>query len=263
VNVIAFPERASLDAQLRFERLVERARNSVIFGPTIDFDAPVWDLAPVKPARLSASSAQSATLYFTTHENGAAKGLDGRTPMDLKFAAFVKSIIVLREQSRKRGAKDHGRLLRAARYLYGAMGDGRHDPIELRSADFLAACSGIRTRKTQRLKPTSATTAYRLGQALKEIAEAINRHDICKVQISFSNQFPRVAYDHTKVDEESRAERAAKMASKETIGAIIDASLMVRQRRGARGKRSRSDQRPSRHAGRLPPFRNGQARGLG
>lgn len=230
MNVLPFPNRALLDAQANFDRLIERARKSKVFGETIDFDAPVWDLAPVKPARPSAGSAQQAKLYFTTHEAGTAKGLEGRTPMESTFAAFVKAIIVLREESRPRVAKDHGKVLRAARCLYDAMGAGRHDPTEIQSSDFMAACNDIKTRETLRGKPTAATTAYRLGQGLEEIAEAINRHDVCKVRISFSNPFPRIAYDHTKVDDDARKERALKMASEETIGAIIDASITVRQR---------------------------------
>ena len=109
------------------------------------------------------------------------------------------------------------------------MADPERDPVQLSSSDFVAACSAIKTRKTQRGSGSAGTTAYRLGQGLAEIAEFINRHDVCKVRISFVNPFPRIAYDHTRVDDEARAERAKRMASDDTIGAIIDASLMVRQ----------------------------------
>jgi hypothetical protein len=176
-----------------------------------------------------AGAAQHAKLYFTTHDGGTTKGLEGRTLLVKSFADFVKTMIALREESRKRKAKDHGKILRAARSLYDTMSDPDRDPVNLVSADFTAACNDIRTRKTQRGKVTEPTTAYRLGQALAEIAEFINRHNVSKVRISFFNPFPRVTYDHTKVDEESREERAERMASREEIGAIIDASLMVRQ----------------------------------
>jgi hypothetical protein len=230
VNVHILPDRALLDARTNLDKLIARAKKSRAFGDAIVFDEPVWDLAPVKPARPGAQSAQHCKLYFTTHDGGTAKGLEGRKLFDMPFANFVKTMIVLREESRKRKAKDHGRILRAARSLYDHMTDPDRDPVNVGSADFMAACNDIRTRRTQRSKVTEPTTAYRLGQALAEIAEFINRHNLSKVRISFSSPFPRVTYDHTKVDDDAREERAERMASKEEIGAIIDASLMVRQR---------------------------------
>jgi hypothetical protein len=230
VNVHALPDRALLDARTNLDNLIARAKKSRAFGDAIVFDEPVWDLAPVKPARPGAQSAQHCNLYFTTHDGSTAKGLEGRTLFDRPFADIVKTMIVLREESRERKAKDHGRILRAARSLYDRMTDAGHDPVNLVSADFAAACNDIRTRKTQRGTVAEPTTAYRLGQALAEIAEFINRHNLSKVRISFSSPFPRVTYDHTKVDDDAREERAERMASKEEIGAIIDASLMVRQR---------------------------------
>ena len=230
MNVHVLPDRAALDARSNLDKLIARAVKSPVFGDTVDFDAAVWDLAPVKPARNTAGSALQAKLYFTTHENGATKGLEGRTPLAKPFADFIKTAIVLREEARARTAKDHGKVLRAARSLYDAMSDPDRDPVNLMSADFTAACNLIRTRKTLQGKPTEPTTAYRLGQGLAELAEFVNRHNVSKVRISFASPFSRVTYDHTKVDDKAREERAERMASKEEIGAIIDASLMVRQR---------------------------------
>lgn len=230
MNVHILPDRTLLDARTNLNTLIARANKSLAFGGAVVFDEPVWDLAPVKPARPGANSAQQAKLYFTTHDGGAAKGLEGRTLLVKPFADFVKTIIVLREESRPRKAKDHGKILRASRSLYDAMRDLDRDPVNFVSADFTAACYQIKTRKTLQGQATKPTTAYRLGQALAEIADFVNRHNLSKVRISFFNPFPRVTYDHTKVDDEAREERAERMASKEEIGAIIDASLMVRQR---------------------------------
>jgi hypothetical protein len=228
VNVHVLPDRALRTARTNLDDLIVRARKSKALADAVVFDEPVWDLAPVKPARNTAQSAQHCKLYFTTHDGGSAKGLEGRTLLDSSFADFMKAMIVIREESRKVAAKNLGRLLTAARSLYDRMADPRHDPVNLGSTDFAAACHDIRTRKTQRGEATSATTAYRLGQSLEEIAEFINRHNLAKVRISFSNPFPRVTYDHTKVDDEAREERAERMASREEIGAIIDASWLVR-----------------------------------
>lgn len=230
MNVHILPDRAQLDARTSLDKLIARARKSPVFGDTVEFDAFAWDLAPAKPVRNTAGSAKQAKLYFVTHENGAAKGLEGRTPLATPFADFVKTAIVLREEGRPRTAKDHGKLLRAARSLHDAMSDPDRDPVNLMSSDFTAACKLIRTRKTLQGKPTEPTTAYRLGQALAEIAEFVNRHNLSKVRISFTSPFSRVTYDNTKVDDDAREKRAERMASKEEIGAIIDASLMVRRR---------------------------------
>lgn len=228
MNVHLLPDRARLDARSNLDRLVDRARHSKAFADAVDFDAAVWDLAPVKPARPTAGSAQHAKLLFVLHNSGYTQGMDKRTLMAGPFADLVKAMIVLREEARPKAAKDHGRILRSARSLYEAMGDPDHDPVNLCSTDFLGACTDIRTRKTQRGKPTEATTAYRLGQGLEEIAEFINRHDLSKVRISFVNPFPRVTYDSTKVNDEAREERAEKMASIEEMGAVVDASLKIR-----------------------------------
>ncbi|MHC2415693.1 hypothetical protein ACVJGC_008284 [Bradyrhizobium diazoefficiens] len=230
MNVHVLPDRALRTARTNLDGLIARARNSKVFAGAVVFDDAVWDLAPVKPARNTAGSALQAKLYFTTHDGGTVKGLEGRTPLDKPFSDFVKAMIVIREESRKAAAKNLGRVLTAARSLHDRMADPEHDPVNLVSTDFVAACNDIRTRKTLRGKPTEPTTAYRLGQCLEEIADFINRHNLAKVRISFSNPFPRVAYDHTKVDDEAREERAGRMASREEIGAIIDASHMVRQR---------------------------------
>jgi hypothetical protein len=205
------------------DALIAKARSLPVFGPTVDFDAPVWDLAPVKPARPTAGSAKVAKLYFTTHENGSAKGIEGRTLLAPKFAAFLKALIVLREQSRPRGPKDHGKLLRAARSLHDVLANRDHDPIAMVSSDFKRAAEAID-------RANAATTKYRLGQSLEEIAEAVNRHNVAKARILFSNPFPRVTYDTTRISEEARSERAERMATPEAIDALARASAAVREK---------------------------------
>ncbi|MDB5581097.1 MAG: integrase family protein [Bradyrhizobium sp.] len=223
MNVHALPSLALSNARLGMDALIAKARSLPVFGPTVDFDAPVWDLAPVKPARPTAGSAKVAKLYFTTHENGSAKGIEGRTLLAPKFAAFVKALIVLREQSNPRGPKDHNKLLRAARSLHDVLANRDHDPIAMVSSDFKRAAEAID-------KANAATTKYRLGQALEEIAEAVNRHNVAKTRILFSNPFPRVTYDTTRISEEARSERAERMATPEAIDALACASAAVREK---------------------------------
>jgi hypothetical protein len=53
MNVHVLPDRRLLDAETSLALLVERARSLQVFGPTVNFDAPVWDLTDVKRARPS------------------------------------------------------------------------------------------------------------------------------------------------------------------------------------------------------------------
>ncbi|HZL38927.1 MAG TPA: hypothetical protein VFC45_01450 [Pseudolabrys sp.] len=223
MNVHALPSLALVNARLGMDALIAKARRLPVFGPTVDFDAPVWDLAPVKPARPTAGSAKVAKLYFTTHENGTAKGVKGRTLLAPKFALLLKALIVLREHSHPRGSNDHNRLLRAARSLHDVLANRGHDPIAMVSSDFRRAAEAID-------QTNAPTTKYRLGQSLEEIADAVNRYNVAKARIQFSNPFPRVTYDTTRISEEARSERAERMATPEAIDALACASSAVREK---------------------------------
>jgi hypothetical protein len=63
MNVHVLADRRLLDAETSLALLVERARSLQVFGPTVDFDAPVWDLTDIKVARPSA--AKTHRLFFT------------------------------------------------------------------------------------------------------------------------------------------------------------------------------------------------------
>ena len=102
MNVHALPSLASLNARSSMDLLVDRARSLRVFGPTVDFNSPVWDLASVKPGRPTAGSAKAPKLYFTEASN-TAKTLAERTLLAPEFSALIKSLIVVREHARPRG----------------------------------------------------------------------------------------------------------------------------------------------------------------
>lgn len=222
MNVHALPSLRLKDAEANLKALTDRARKLAVFGPTVDFDSPVWDLSLLKPARPTASSSWSSNLYFTTAENRCNKGLDGRTPLAPKFSDFLKALVVLREHSRPCGTQLHRTLIRAARPLHDALRDRQHDPVLLTTSDFKRAAEAIG-------KTNAATTCYRLGQNLEDIAASVNRHGLAKATIVFANPFPRVTYDTTRISEAARAERAERMASGPVMRAIADVSLIVRE----------------------------------
>jgi hypothetical protein len=58
MNVHVLPDRRLLDAETSLAALIARARSLQVFGPTVDFDAPVWDLSAAKiPGRQPPRSA--------------------------------------------------------------------------------------------------------------------------------------------------------------------------------------------------------------
>lgn len=222
MNVMVLPSRFEMDARANLRALVARAKARQVFGPTVDFDAAVWDLAPVKSARPTASSANAMRLYFTSAENGTAKGLEGRSPWAPDFANVMKAIIVLRGHAQPKGVNDYRAIVYAARALHDVLRNRNHDPVELVSGDFIKAGELFRASK-------SPHTQYLLGNRLVQIAEAINRYRIGKVRIVFANPFGRVNYDNRQVDEEARARVAQKMASDEAVDAIVTMCLAVRE----------------------------------
>lgn len=222
MNVAVFPSRSKLDARERLQALVARAKKLQVFGPTVDFDAAMWDLTLVKVAVPTAVSRRTGKIYFTTGDNGTAKGLEGRTPMAPAFAGLMKAIVVLDEIARPKTPMQHRAFLRASRPLHDALADRAYDPVELVSADFLNAARWF-------ARTASANTAYSMGQKLGQITDLVNRYQLTKVRISYANPNPRPADELKLVDDEARSRAAEKMASDEEIDAIIEMSLRVRE----------------------------------
>jgi hypothetical protein len=222
MNVSILPSRLEIDVRANLRALVERARGLQVFGPTVEFDAAVWDLSELKPARPAAGSAKAKRLYFTTHQNGMAKSLRGRTPLALAFGSMLKAIVVMREHARPKDVGDPKALIRASRSLYEELGNRGYDPADLLSSDFERATKSFEATST-------AHTQYMMGNKLQQLAEAINRYNLSKARIVFVNPFKRVDFNYRQVDEEDRAKVAQKMASDDAIDAIIAMSLAVRK----------------------------------
>jgi hypothetical protein len=229
LNVVNFPDRLRADASRNLNLLIERARNSEVFAGTVNFDDPVWDLSAVKIPRPSAKSAQ-LKLYFSTQSEKFVRGVKNRIFMPERFAAFVKTMIVLREEANPVSLVNHGALLRVARALYAVMEVAEPDPADLVSADFVAAANDIKMRKNERGNVGgTANSRHSHGNILSQIADFINRHSLSKVHITFFNPFPKVPSIRDTIGDDGRKARSEKMATKEEMGAIIDASISVRK----------------------------------
>lgn len=223
MNVAVFPSRSELDVRARLQAVVSRAKKLQVFGPTVDFDSPVWDLTLVKIAAPTAVSRRAGKIYFTTADNGTAKGIEGRTLMEPVFAELIKAIVALDEFARPKTPMQHRAITRASRPLHDALADRGYDPVELISADFDKAARWFAGRTA------SASTAYSMGHKLGQIADVLNRYQLTKVRISYANPNPRVADELESVDDEARARGAKKMASDEEIQGIIEMSTQVRE----------------------------------
>jgi hypothetical protein len=220
MNVHVLPDRRLLDAETSLALLVERARSLQVFGPTVNFDAPVWDLTDVKRARPSDGN-QTHQLFFTRVTERETRSMEGRVAFEPAFANLVKAMFTLREHARPSGAALYRKILQAARHLYETLENRGFDPIRLTSDDFESAAMA--------LKNTSPGYRYLLGQELWAIAAFVNKHALTKAPIVFKNPYPRQRYD-AKSDEKSRKKRASKMPSEELIDAVIAMSDIVREK---------------------------------
>jgi hypothetical protein len=218
MNVHVLPDRRLLDAETSLALLVERARSLEVFGPTVDFDAPVWNLTDVKIARPSA--AKTHQLFFTRITERETRSMEGRVAFEPAFGNLVKAMMALREHAGTAGPSRYRKLLQAARHLYETLENRGFDPTRLNSDDFFAAASAIKGKPGYK---------YTLGQDLEVIAEFVNKHALAKARITYNNPYPPQRFD-AKTDDKSRKHRASKMPSEELIDAVIAMSDIVRER---------------------------------
>jgi hypothetical protein len=222
MNVIAFPSKLALGARKNLADLVARARALKVFGPTVDFDAPTWDISHLldpEPGRASTN----AVLYFTARQVKPSKTMEGRTVLAATFGDFLKSIIAMKQLARTPSFSTHQRTVIVARFLYEVLAHCGHDIVEARSTDFYAAASLIK-------KTSKGGGAYNNAYELERIGSFVNKYQLSKSEIRFSNPIERVDSDDFRVDEESRKARAEKLPSPEYIAAVVEASLAVRSR---------------------------------
>ncbi|MCP3476291.1 hypothetical protein NLM33_39420 [Bradyrhizobium sp. CCGUVB1N3] len=219
MNVHVLPDRRLLDAKTSLAALVERARALQVFGPTVDFDAPVWDLSPVKITRPSAGTV--FRLIFSREGAAKTKSMKGRVPLNEAFGEMIKTIIALREFARP--AKDpcvHGDVLQAGRLLYETLQNRGFDPVRLTSDDFFAAAFAVEGKPSYK---------YKVGGSLEIVAEFVNKHALAKARIAYSNPHPRPGHTQ-RTDEKSKKDRAGRMPSEELIDAVIAMSDIVREK---------------------------------
>ncbi|MGQ2908455.1 MAG: hypothetical protein ACT6QU_10940 [Aliihoeflea sp.] len=208
------------DARQNLEAFIERARSSTMLRGNRDFDAHDWNVSHCREGRASAHN--KVVLYFTTHENGSAKGMSGRRPMLRPFGDFIKALVCLRYEANPKHPAGLQVMIRASRYLHDAIIERSGDPCSIMTADFDAASNACRAREAE-------SSRYRIGQFLQEIARWLNRYAISKGRIDFTNPFPRVAHDHTRIGKEHEERRKKKLPTPTAFEALGAISNLVEQ----------------------------------
>lgn len=214
-DILILPSRIERDCRTNMSALVEHARKLQVFGPDVDFDAPIWDITSTR--KLRPTSAQVRKLYFMTRGKGRASE-DGREVMARPFGDLIRSIVVLREFARPFGS--HTKVVDASKALYEVLRDQNYDPAELTSEHFARAARLLEERM-------SRTSSYSQAGALVEIAKFLNDRALTKAIISFRNPISREDDIGSRIDDKARSRRAEKMASEEVIDAIIAMASMV------------------------------------
>ena len=217
-NVTPLPSRRDRTALANREELVRRARyESVVFGQDLDFDAPAWDITKQCP-RPSGKAGQKVILYFTNHENGTAKSIEGRSPLNEPFGSVVKAIVRLKKESApKIGEGPLSILVRASRFLEPLLENRGYDPCLLVPADFDEACEAIK----QRIE--SPDGRYRLGVALENLSESLARHHATKFAFRWKNTFTRPDAS-VRVGAQAEKARAKKLPAEAVLDELAQIS---------------------------------------
>lgn len=216
--VEVLPSARERTARQNLAAMVTRARAGLpALDPSIDFDAPTW----VIPTEARAGSAhRNIGLYFTTHEGGTSKDMTGRTPMSEPFCSLIKAVVVLRHEARPKVPQNQLVMIRASRYLHDTLTDRRHDPALLVPDDFTTAVQAAAARE-------AASSAYRIGLFLQELADWVNRYNVSKVRIDYVSSFARPVSTDTRFGAEAEDRRARLMPGDDALDALARIANLV------------------------------------
>lgn len=217
-KLVPVPER---NAVQRLATFIHEARHDcAAFGTDLDWDAAAWDVtAHCTPAASKAH--KSAIIYFTTHENGSAKSLEGRIPMAEPFASFVKAFVRRKQDGRRLSLGPLASVANAARYLHDELAPFGHDPASLTAGTFDDAAREIQRR-------TAGSTAYRLGNGLQEIAAVVDRHGLSKAPLDWTSPIRKAGDRRSRTTPAALASAEAKMPSTWALDELARISHLVR-----------------------------------
>ncbi|OYX04614.1 MAG: hypothetical protein B7Z15_17480, partial [Rhizobiales bacterium 32-66-8] len=107
-RLVTHPER---NARQSLAAVIERARHRcAAFGMDLDWSQAAWDVTKHCPPPANKARSRSV-LYFTTHEGGTSKSLDGRTPLAEPFGSMIKAMIRLKQDGSPQTMDPHARII--------------------------------------------------------------------------------------------------------------------------------------------------------
>ncbi|QQX84792.1 integrase [Cupriavidus necator] len=156
------------------ERLIAAAKASSPFGD-VEWDAAVWDVSVAYQHRTRGYKARALRLPFTQHRR---RGWGVGDPIPAPFSDVIKALVCVRHQKRGQSAGSHSVFIRAARYVFEATRKAGHDVGELRKDDLDRAAAMVFRRERE-------TSAYKVIGHMEELADALDRHRLCRVRLDW------------------------------------------------------------------------------
>ena len=175
-------------------------------------------------AALRSSAGKEEQIWFTRDFVVRSTQANAR-PFRNAYGNLVRAIVCAREFGRKhpRAVSDHMVTVRAFRYLYKVSEGRTEHPVDLKRLDFDAAAEACRRE--------AASSAYRVGCRLQEIARIMDREYLASTRLNWVNPIPRDALSGgsktSRISMDFFDRRASKLPSDEVLDALAEISNRV------------------------------------
>ncbi len=175
-------------------------------------------------AALRSSAGKEEQIWFTRDFVVRSTQANAR-PFRNAYGNLVRAIVCAREFGRKypRAVSDHMVTVRAFRYLYKVSEGRTEHPVDLKRLDFDAAAETCRRE--------AASSAYRVGCRLQEIARIMDREYLASTRLNWVNPIPRDALSGgsktSRISKDFFDRRASKLPSDEVLDALAEISNRV------------------------------------
>ncbi|CBJ52336.1 putative phage integrase [Ralstonia solanacearum PSI07] len=205
---------AERSATTNFETFVVAMRADNPLG-IAGWEDMCWELGQ----RKRVSSGRSDRIWF--NKNFVKKVTERNAePFPPAFGDLLRAIVCAREVGRATSldSADHMVLVRAFRYLYGCAKNRADHPTNLARIDFDEAAAACRVE--------AASSAYRVGCKLQEIARILDREYLTPVRLNWVNPIPRDSQSggalQNRTSREFFERRDSKLPSEDLLNALAN-----------------------------------------
>ncbi|RKE25873.1 hypothetical protein B0G76_7430 [Paraburkholderia sp. BL23I1N1] len=181
-----------------------------------DWTAICWELG----MRKRQSAGREDRIWFNRNFTKKVT-VNNAEPFPELFGEFLRAVVCSRELARATplDSNDHMILVRAYRYLYSSAASRAEGPTELRRLDFDEAAEACRNTE-------AASSAYRVGCKLEEIARVMDREYLTSVRLNWTNPIRRDSYAggalQNRTSREFFERRQDKLPSEDILDALAD-----------------------------------------